>query len=92
MEHFLHFWCLEVLPVCLRREVKPFIIWFYPSWLDYDVFPHKVMGCATTRSTSFLLILRSVRPGGPTINRNATGIQTSPKQYIVGQAFNVVGE
>jgi hypothetical protein len=37
------FWCLEVLPVCLRREVKPFIIWFYPPWLDHDVSLHKVV-------------------------------------------------
>jgi hypothetical protein len=41
MEHFLRFLCLEVLPVCLQREVKPFIIWFYPPWLDYDVSLHK---------------------------------------------------
>jgi hypothetical protein len=43
MEHFLCFWCLEVLTVCLRREVNPFIIWFYPPWLDYDVSLHKVV-------------------------------------------------
>jgi hypothetical protein len=28
MKHLLCFWCLEVLPVRLCREVKPFIIWF----------------------------------------------------------------
>jgi hypothetical protein len=43
MEHFLRFWCLEILPVCLRRKVKPFIIWFYPPWLDYDFSLHKVV-------------------------------------------------
>jgi hypothetical protein len=43
MEHFLCFWCLEVLPVCLQREVKPFIIWFYPPLLNYDVSLHKVV-------------------------------------------------
>jgi hypothetical protein len=35
------FLVFEVLPVCLQREVKPFIIWFYPPWLDYDVSLHK---------------------------------------------------
>jgi hypothetical protein len=28
---------LEVLPVHLYSLVKPFIIWFYPPLLDYDV-------------------------------------------------------
>jgi hypothetical protein len=31
------FWWLEVLPVHLWREIKPFIIWFYPPLLWYDV-------------------------------------------------------
>jgi hypothetical protein len=52
MEYFLHFWCLEVLPVCLRREVKPFIIWFYPPWLDYDVSLHKFVELVVVIPTS----------------------------------------
>jgi hypothetical protein len=52
MEHFLHFWCLEVLPVCLRREVRPFIIWFYPPWLYYDVSLHKVVELVVVIATS----------------------------------------
>jgi hypothetical protein len=54
MKHFLRFWCLEILPVCLRREVKPFIIWFYPPRLDYDVSLHKVVEL-------FVVILMSSR-------------------------------
>jgi hypothetical protein len=34
------FFILEVLPICLFREVKPFIIWFYTPLLDYDVSMH----------------------------------------------------
>jgi hypothetical protein len=52
MKLFLCFWCLEVLPVCLQREVKPFIIWFYPPWLDYDVSHHKVVELVVVISTS----------------------------------------
>jgi hypothetical protein len=52
MEHFLRFWCLEVLPVCLRSEVKPFIIWFYPPLLDYDVSMHKVVELVVVIPTS----------------------------------------
>jgi hypothetical protein len=52
MEHFLCFWCLEVLPVCLRREVKSFIIWFYPPWLDYDVSLHRVIELVVVIPTS----------------------------------------
>jgi hypothetical protein len=52
MEHFLRFWCLEVLPVCLRGEFKPFIIWFYPHWLDYDVSLHKVVDIVVVIPTS----------------------------------------
>jgi hypothetical protein len=37
MELLLCFWCLEVLPVLLYSLVKPFIIWFHPPLLDYDV-------------------------------------------------------
>jgi hypothetical protein len=51
MEH-LRFWCLEVLLVCLQREVKPFIIWFYPPWLDYDVSLHKVVELVIVFPTS----------------------------------------
>jgi hypothetical protein len=52
MEHFLRFWCLEVLSICLRREVKPFIIWFYSPWLDYDVSLHKVIELVVVIPTS----------------------------------------
>jgi hypothetical protein len=52
MEHFLRFWCLGVLPVCLQREVKPFIIWFYPPWLDYNVYMHKVVEIFVVITTS----------------------------------------
>jgi hypothetical protein len=52
MKLFLHFWCLEVLRVCLRRDVKPFIIWFYPPWLDYDVSLHKVVDLIVVIPTS----------------------------------------
>jgi hypothetical protein len=52
MKHFLRFLCLEVLPVCLRREVKPFIVWFYPPWLDYDVSLHKVVKIVVMIPTS----------------------------------------
>jgi hypothetical protein len=34
---------LEVLPVHHVREVKPFIIWFYPPLLDYDVSMDEVV-------------------------------------------------
>jgi hypothetical protein len=34
---------LEVLPVHLLREVKPFIIWFYTPLLDYEVSLHEVV-------------------------------------------------
>jgi hypothetical protein len=37
MELLLRFWCLEVLPVLLYSLVKPFIIWFHPPLLYYDV-------------------------------------------------------
>ena len=52
MEQFLCFWCLAVLTVCLRREVKPFIIWFYAPWLDYDVSLHKVVDLVVVIPTS----------------------------------------
>jgi hypothetical protein len=52
MEHFFHFWYLEVLPVYLLREVKPFIIWFYPPLLDYDVSLHKVLELVVVIPTS----------------------------------------
>jgi hypothetical protein len=34
------FLVLEVLPICLWRDVKPFIIWFYHPLLDYDFYMH----------------------------------------------------
>jgi hypothetical protein len=43
MKLLLCFWCLEVLPVCLCREVKPFLIWFYPPLLDYGVSIHRLV-------------------------------------------------
>jgi hypothetical protein len=52
MKLFLRFLCLEVLSVCLQREVKPFIIWFYPPWLDYDVSLHKVVELVVMIPTS----------------------------------------
>jgi hypothetical protein len=52
MEPFLRFWCLEVLPVYLRREIKHFIIWFYTSWLDYDVSLHKIVELVVVIPTS----------------------------------------
>jgi hypothetical protein len=52
MKQFLHFWCLEVLPVYLQREVKPHIIWFYPPWLYYDVSLHKVVELVVVIPTS----------------------------------------
>jgi hypothetical protein len=48
----LHFWCLEVLLVCFRREVKPFIIWFYPPWVKYYVSLHKVIELVVVTPTS----------------------------------------
>jgi hypothetical protein len=52
MKLLLHFLCLEVLPVCLGREVKPFIIWFYPPWLDYDVSMHRLVELIVVIPTS----------------------------------------
>jgi hypothetical protein len=34
------------------EEVKPFIIWFYPTWLDYDISLHKVAGLVVVIPTS----------------------------------------
>ena len=31
---------LEVLPIVLHRDVKPFPIWFYLPWVDNDVSLH----------------------------------------------------
>jgi hypothetical protein len=36
-EELITFLVLKVLLVHPFREVKPFIIWFYIPWLDYDV-------------------------------------------------------
>jgi hypothetical protein len=52
MKLLLCFWCLEVLPVCLCREVKPFFIWFYPPWLDYDVSMHRLVELVVVIPTS----------------------------------------
>jgi hypothetical protein len=52
MEYFLHFWCLEVLPVRILREVKTFIIWFYAPWLYYEVCLHKVVELVVVIPTS----------------------------------------
>jgi hypothetical protein len=43
-ETFIVFFILEVLSFRLYREVKPFLIWFYPSWQDYDISLHKFVG------------------------------------------------
>jgi hypothetical protein len=43
---------LEVLPICLRREVKTFIIWFYLPWFYYDVSLHKVVELVVAISMS----------------------------------------
>jgi hypothetical protein len=43
MELVLHFWCLKVLLVHLYTQVKPFIIWFHPPLLDYDVSMDEVV-------------------------------------------------
>jgi hypothetical protein len=43
-ETLIAFFILEVLPIRLYREVNPFLIWFYPSWLDYDISLHKFVG------------------------------------------------
>jgi hypothetical protein len=43
---------LEVLPVHLLREVKPFIIWFYPPLLDYDVSMDEVVELVVVIPTS----------------------------------------
>jgi hypothetical protein len=43
---------LEVLPVQLLREVKPFIIFFYPPLLDYDVSMDEVVELVVVIPTS----------------------------------------
>jgi hypothetical protein len=43
---------LEVLPVHLLREVKPFIIWFYPPLLDYDFSMDEVVELVVVIPTS----------------------------------------
>jgi hypothetical protein len=43
---------LEVLPIHLLRGVKPFIIWFYPPLLDYDVSMDEVVELVVVISTS----------------------------------------
>ena len=43
---------LEVLPVVLYREVKPFSIWFYLPLLDNDVSLHDLVELFVARSTS----------------------------------------
>jgi hypothetical protein len=43
MELLLRFWCLEVLSIHLYSYVKPFIIWFHPPLLDYDVSMDEVV-------------------------------------------------
>jgi hypothetical protein len=52
MELFLRFWCLKVLPVHLYSLVKPFIIWFHPSLLDYDVSMDKIVELVVVIPTS----------------------------------------
>jgi hypothetical protein len=61
MKLLLRFLCLEVLPVCLRREVKPFIIWFYPPWLDYDVSMDEVVELVGGDSNEPKIIKNGVR-------------------------------
>jgi hypothetical protein len=34
---------LKILPVCLQKDVRPLVIWFYPPWLYYDISLHKVV-------------------------------------------------
>ena len=36
----------------LYREVKPFIIWFYPPMMDYDVSLHNLVVLVVASSTS----------------------------------------
>ena len=43
---------LEVLPVVLFREVKPFPIWFYLPLLDNDVSLHDLVELVVASSTS----------------------------------------
>jgi hypothetical protein len=52
MKLLLRFLCLEVLPVHLLREVKPFIIWFCPHLLDYDVSMDEVVYLVVVIPTS----------------------------------------
>jgi hypothetical protein len=43
---------LEVLPVHLLREIKPFIIWVYPPLLDYDVSMDELIDLVVVIPTS----------------------------------------
>jgi hypothetical protein len=43
---------LEVLPVHFLREIKPFIICFYPPLLDYDVSMDEVVELVVVIPTS----------------------------------------
>jgi hypothetical protein len=52
MELLLRFWCLEILPVHLYTQVKPFIICFHPPLLDYDVSMDKVVELVVVIPTS----------------------------------------
>ena len=43
---------LEVLPIVLYIEVKPFLIWFYLPLLDNDVSLHDLVELVVASSTS----------------------------------------
>jgi hypothetical protein len=49
---FCVFLFLKVLPVHLYSLVKPFIIWFHPPLLDYDVSMDKVVELVVVIPTS----------------------------------------
>jgi hypothetical protein len=52
MELLLRFWCLEVLPGHLYSKDKPFIIWFHPPLLDYDVSMDEIVELVVVIPTS----------------------------------------
>jgi hypothetical protein len=76
MEHFLQFWCLEILPVYLRKDVKPFIIWFYPPLLYYNVSVDEVVELIVVIPTS----LRSLK-----IESRCKVVTVFALQFLQGQ-------
>jgi hypothetical protein len=52
MKLLSRFCCLEFLPVHLYSYVKPFIIWFHPPLLDYDVSMDEVVELVVVIATS----------------------------------------